>query len=445
MSTRTPNRVKELRDRLQAKSLEIKGMADSWKMEDGGEFVLSTEEYGRYTSTIADAQQIKNLLAAEEAAAGIFDYLEMPAGSTLGGDDAVAAQRGRMVRKSLAASFLDSPDYKAMKENGFRNVGGGVQVEQGLYQLAALSEVKDIYSAMGGTVPNIPAIGTAQNLGWTERMLRPGRVRDLFPSETTTAAMLYGVRETGFTNRAAAVRQRTAADGVSAPTGGPTDIYGLKPRSDIQIAAVTYPIATIAHLLYVHKNTLDDEPRLRGIIDRDLIDGIKMAEDEAILYGNGQGDNLTGLLNTSGVQEYTGLASDKRSAQIRRAITKAILAYFQPTGVVMSPTDWETIELETDRNGAYTVALSVAVGGEKRVWRLQVTDTPAMAEGQFLLGAFGTGAKLYDREQVNVQLSTENRDFFERNVYTLRAEERLGLVVDRPESFVVGEFTEPAL
>jgi HK97 family phage major capsid protein len=147
------------------------------------------------------------------------------------------------------------------------------------------------------------------------------------------------VRETGFINRAAAVRQRTAADGVSAPTGGPTDLYGLKPRSDLTIAPVTYPIATIAHLMYVHKLTLDDEPRMRGLIDRDLIDGVKLAEDEAILYGNGVGENLTGI---------------------------------------------------------------------------------------------------------NVQLSTENRDFFERNVYTLRAEERLALVVDRPESFVVGAFTTPA-
>jgi HK97 family phage major capsid protein len=125
-------------------------------------------------------------------------------------------------------------------------------------------------------------------------------------------------------------------------------------------------------------------------------------------------------------------------------MTRAILAYFQPTGVVLSPLDWEAVELETDNNGAYTVAVSVAVGGEKRVWRLQVTDTPAMAQGDFLLGAFGTGAKLYDREQVNVQVSTENRDFFERNVYTLRGEERVGLVVDRPESFVNGSFTDPA-
>jgi hypothetical protein len=32
---------------------------------------------------------------------------------------------------------------------------------------------------------------------------------------------------------------------------------------------------------------------------------------------------------------------------------------------------------------------------------------------------------------------------FERNAVTVRCEERLALVVDRPESFVVGSFTDP--
>ena len=66
----------------------------------------------------------------------------------------------------------------------------------------------------------------------------------------------------------------------------------------------------------------------------------------------------------------------------------------------------------------------------------------ACRQAAFLLGAFGTGAKLYDREEVNIEISTENRDLFERNAYTLRAEERLALVVPRPESFVAGTFTD---
>lgn len=437
-------RVTELKTALRSVTQEIKANSDSWKVEEVVEngktvpkFVVSGEQHKAYLAKINEAQAIKAQIEAETTAKGIFEFLDAPEGTPAAGEDAV---RGRSTGlKTFSAEFLASDQYKEAKGLEF---SGGIRqfrVERGLPDLAAAS-AKDVYSAMGGTI-EIPALGSAQALGLTERTLRPGRVRDLFPAERTSAAMLYGIRETGYTNRAKVVPERTAADGGPA-TGGATDVYGLKPKSELTIVPITYPIATIAHIMYVHKNTLDDEPRMRGILDRDMVDGVKMAEDDQLLWGDGVGDNLTGLMNTSGIQTYTGVNTDRKSAQIRRAATRAILAYFMPTGVVMHPFDWEDIELETDLNGAYTVAVSVAVGGEKRVWRLNVVDTPAMQEGKALVGAFGTGAKVYDREQVNVMVSTENRDMFERNAYTLRAEERLGLVVDRPESFVSLSFTD---
>lgn len=432
------DRITELKAVLATKGQEIEHLANSWKDETGkGQFVLSTKQHTDYVNTINEAEKIREAIAAEEKALGIFEYLDAPARSPEAGQDAAAGHLARGQVKSVSTEFMESRAYQEMKSQDFQ-IGGRIKIEHGIPDLSRAG-LKDVYSAMGGTI-EIPTLGRAESVGWTERTLRPGRVRDLFPAERTTAAMLYGIRETGYTNRAAVVPQRTAADGGPA-TGGPTDVFGLKPKSELSIVPQSYPIATIAHIMYVHKNALDDEPRLRGILDRDMIDGVKMAEDEQILWGDGVGDNLTGLMNTPGIQTYTGLASDRASAQVRRAATRAILAYFQPTGVVLHPFDWENIELETDNNGAYTVAVSVAVGGEKRVWRLAVSDTPAMTQGDALVGAFGTGAKLYDREQVNVMVSTENRDLFERNAYTLRAEERLGLVVDRPESFVHLNFT----
>jgi hypothetical protein len=430
-------RVKHLRGVLAEKGTEIKNLTNSWKDETGqGHMVLSTKQHGDYLKAVNDAASIRDEIAAHEKSLGIFEYLSADEGTPAAGRDA-AERRGTPSVKTFSTEFLASSAYAEMKAANFK-IGGQFAIERGLPDLAAAA-AKDVYSAMGGDI-SIPVLGRAQDIGFTDRTLRPGRVRDLFPAERTQAAMLYGIRETGYTNRARTVAERTAADGGPA-TGGPTDVFGLKPKSELTITSQTYPIATIAHIMYVHRNTLNDEPRIRGILDRDMIDGVKMAEDEQILWGDGVGENLTGLMNTDGIQEYSGLASDRKSAQIRRAATRAILAYFQPTGVVMHPFDWEEIELETDNNGAYTVAVSVAVGGEKRVWRLAVTDSPAMRQGDALIGAFGTGAKLYDREEVNVQVSTENRDLFERNAYTLRAEERLGLVVDRPESFVHLDFT----
>jgi Phage capsid family len=435
------SRVKELQAALQTKAAEIEGLSNGWKDETGdGKFVLDTKQFKTYQKTVGEAEEIKQLLLTEQTAGGIFEFLSQPEGTTLAGED--AARGARREVKSLADDFLSGDVYAEWKSSDFRTLGGVHAMEVGIADLARRTEVKDVYSAMGGVI-EIPGIGSVQNLGWTERTLRPGRVRDLFPAERTNAAMLYGMRMTGFTNNAAVVSERRAADGTSPPTGGATDVFGLKPFSNIEITPITYPLATIAHLIAIHKQTLADEPRLRGLIDRDMIDGIKMVEDSELLYGDGVGDNLTGIVNTPGIQTYTGLSSDKRSAQIRRALTKAILAYFQPTGVVMHPLDWEDIELETDANGAYTIAVSVAVGGEKRVWRLNVVDTPAILEGKYLVGAYGTGAKVYDREQVNIAVSTEHADFFARNALALRAEERIGLVVDRPESFVYGTLTTP--
>jgi len=443
MATETME-VKNLRALLAEKTTEAKNISDGFRDETGeGQFVISKKQQADYVNAVSEAKQIKDTLAAMETANGLFEYLDAPAGTPASGIDAAALHSPQI--KTLAQAFLTSDAYQEAKSSGFRSMPGSFGMEAGLPALARAAgmQQKDIYSAMGGTVPNIPTLGSAQDLGWTERTLRPGRVRDLFPSETTQAAILYGMRETGYTNRAGVVPERTSASGGPA-TGGATDVYGLKPKSELSIVPVTYPIATIAHIMYVHKNTLDDEPRMRGLIDRDMIDGLKMTEDQQLLLGDGVGDNLTGLLNTEGIQTYTGLNTDKKSAQIRRAVTRAILAYFQPTGVVMHPFDWENIELETDLNGAYTVAISVAVGGEKRVWRLSVADTPAMPQGRALVGAFGTGAKVYDRQSVTIDVSTENRDMFERNAVTVRCEERLGLVVDRPESFVDLTFTAPA-
>jgi HK97 family phage major capsid protein len=192
----------------------------------------------------------------------------------------------------------------------------------------------------------------------------------------------------------------------------------------------------------VHKNTLADESRLRGIIDRDLVDGLKLREDEEILYGTGTGDTIQGLFNTPGAQEYTGLQADKavKSLQLRRAATRAILAFYEPNGVVLHPFDWEEIETERGTDGQYLIAVSVAVGGEKRVWRQKIVDTAAIEQGTFLTASFGYGAKLFDREAVSVQASTETGDAFERGYVVLRGSERIGLAVDRPESLVLGEF-----
>ncbi|MFG2986248.1 phage major capsid protein [Streptomyces sp. NPDC048258] len=424
------SRLKELQKQLQVKSAEAERISQTFKVEDGGGFVVSTEQAAAFKAVSAQAQEIKSLIDAEQGLAEVKQYLDAPEGPPAAGLH--YGQPQGQEEKSLGDLFVDSDAYKRAAEGGFRDRP----------YLRAEMEGKSIFSLSAGTVTH-QTLGSAQNLGIAERAYRKWHIRDLFPKSSTKNAVLYGARETGWTNNAKQVKERYAADGVSPATGADTDTWGRAPRSKLSLVPVMYPVAEIAHLLDAHKNILSDEPRLKTFINTRMVEGVKYQEDWDLLHSVGDGQSITGLFNTPGVQQYTGLASDKHSVQIRRSITKALLAEYDPTGIVLSPTMWEQVEVETDDTGAFRIALQVAIGAEKRVWRLNVVETTAMADNKFLIGAFGLGAQLHDRENVSVTVSTENGTNHEQGLITFRADERVALEVPRPESFVIGSWTQP--
>jgi hypothetical protein len=438
LSTKTDPRVKELRDALQTKAAEIDGLASAWKTEDGGKLVISTDQHKAYKSAVTEAEQIKELLTDAEKAAGLREFMGAPAHTPAAALDAVTSSSVESEAKTLGDYFLDSDQYRQEKSSPRPYIN--FTVDRSVFELRAAAQHKDVYAGTGGSV-NIGTIGGVQALPMREMRLRQKHVRDLFPSATTTAAVLYGVRETGYTNSARAVPQRENADGTANSSGA---VFGLKPRSDIQLTPVIYNVGTIAHVLDAHRNILEDEPRLRDFLNRRMSDGVMLAEDRDILWSDGTGESIVGIFNTPGLQTYTGSNQDEFSAQIRRAATRVELAEYASTGVVLHPLDWEALELEETDTGEYRIAMSVAVGAEKRVWTMDVVSTTAMTQNNYLLGAFGLGAMYYDRETVSVTVSTENKDNYERNVVTFRAESRGALEVMRPESFVAGTFTTPA-
>ncbi len=436
----TDSRVRELRTALQTKAAEIDGLANDWKTEAGGKLVISTEQHKAYKQAVSDAEEIKGLLDTAERAAGINAHLDGAGSTPAAGTDAAHAHRESNFTelKTLGDYFTESEGFKSAR--GQTRPYIQFSVDRSVFDLRAATQQKDIYAGTGGSV-QIPTIGGVQSLPFREQRLRQKHVRDLFPSATTTASVLYGVRETGFTNQARGVPQRENVDGSINPAG---PVYGLKPKSDIQLTPVTYNIATIAHVLDAHRNILEDEPRLKDFLNRRMSDGVMLAEDRDILYGDGTGETIVGLFNTPGLQTYVGDSADKYSAQIRRAATRVELAEYVSTGIVLHPLDWESLELEQSTDGHYRLATSVAVGAEKRVWTQDVISSTAISQGQYICGAWGMGAQYYDRERISVTVSTENKDNYERNVITFRAEARGALEVMRPESFVAGTFVTPA-
>src|SRR5699024_11048282 len=102
---------------------------------------------------------------------------------------------------------------------------------------------------------------------------------------------------------------------------------------------------------------------------------------------------------------------------------------------------WAGIELTKDSEGRYIIGNPID-GIAPRLWNLPVVETNAMTVNNFLVGSFRFAAQIFDRMDIEILLSTENKDDFEKNMVSIRAEERLALAVYRPEAFVTGLVVE---
>lgn len=450
METKDKGRLEELRTALKSRLDENDRIVAAFKVgEDatgkGDGVVVTGEQRDAFRRNLAEAQEIKGLIDELESVGEMRDYLAAPETKSAAVAAGAAGAGGFGVPqqvKTLGQLFTESEEFKSLIASGGANMPAPWEIEG--VDMGSGLERKDVYTVMPTGTARPVQFGQTQRDPLVTRQQRTARVRDLFPVVGTTANLIDFFRVTGFTNNAAPVAERTAADGTAA-TGGATDVFGLKPRSSLSFALAQAPVRTIAHYEVAHRNVLNDEPQLRAVIDNELLYGLRLEEDDQILNGDGLGENLLGILNTPGVQAYTRVTADTYADALRRAATRVALAYYESTGFVLHPYDWETVELtKTSGDGNYVLATNVAIGAEQRVWRQPVVDSPAMTQGRFLTGAFGLGATLYDRETGNIRIAEQHADFFVRNAVAILAEERLALATKRPEAFVVGNFTPAA-
>lgn len=424
----TASRISELTTALKEKVAANQAIADAFVIGEKGEVQVTAEMKGDFDSNIAAIKEIQGILDGLTAHEKAEQFLNAPTSTPeFAGSPAPSA-------KSLGELFIESPEFKEL-QNGRNGATMRVPFDVKQANIGNLWRAKDLYAGEFPTTGDFPS-GSVQREPMIDRQRRTMRVRDLFNVQTTTASVIEYFRATGFTNNAATVPQR---DGSA---------FGLKPQSALSWEGYQAPVRTIAHWEAAHRNVLADEPQLRGMIDNELLYGLRLAEDAQILAGSGTGEDIQGILNTPGIQSYLWSAGattpvpDTIADSLRRAATLAFLSYYQPTGVVLHPNDWEKLELTKNNDGDYLLAVSIALGGEPRVWQMPVIATPAISEGTALLGSFGIGATLYDREQASIRISEQHADFFIRNAVVVLAEERLALAVKRPESFVEVTFDQ---
>lgn len=244
-------------------------------------------------------------------------------------------------------------------------------------------------------------------------------IADLIAPGTTDSNSITYMKETTFTNAAA-----------------PTSEGAAKPESTLVFDQVTDSVRKIAHFLPVTEEMLEDVAQIRSYIDQRLRLGVELAEEDQLLNGNGTPPNLQGILNRSGLTTAQARGTDSNADAVFKQITTIATAVFaQPTGIVMNPANWQTVQLTKNANGNYLGNGPWSPAQPAQLWGLPVAVTPTIASGTALVGDFRGSAQIFRKGGIRVEASNSHQDFFVKNLVAIRAEERLALAVYRPAAF----------
>ncbi len=249
-------------------------------------------------------------------------------------------------------------------------------------------------------------------------------MRDLIPVQRTTLAQIPYVRELNPVNLEGGV--------TSVPEGG------VKPEVSIAFAGAIANITVLAGNITVSKQLMADAPTVIDYINGRLPYLVQIREDAEILAGLGVWPDILGIRNQPGVQTGTATAGDP-VLSIANGLATVEMSDGQADAVVMNPLDaWAMFTRRASTSGVLDAGapFSTALGQSLTVWGLPVKRSRVYPRGRCLVGDFGMGAIIFDREEVNVQVYPQHANYPVLNQVLIQGEERLGLAVPRPDLFV---------
>jgi HK97 family phage major capsid protein len=321
--------------------------------------------------------------------------------------------RGRMsgggpeIEPTWGQQIVESPEFKAFKDGGARN-----QVRL---------EVKAVTIGSGATQAGgmiAPMIVTEPNMLPRRRL----RIRDLLAPGQTISNSVWYTQQTARTNAASTVSES-----------------GPKPQSGMTFQQKQNPVVTIATYVQAARQALDDAPALQSVIDNELRYFLGLTEETELLTADGTNGHLTGLIpqSTAYAAPYTFGAGETGIDRLALATLQAEQQNLPASGFILNPLDWRKMKLLKNTLGEYILGDPSTVG-PPTLWGLPVVTTNAMFAGQFLAGSFGMAAQIFDRMAVEILISTEHNVNFTTNEISIRAEERLAMVVKEPLALILG-------
>jgi HK97 family phage major capsid protein len=431
MRSRTQGQLNAAKKEMAEHTADSKKIIDTARSEkrdrtedENAEIAAHTKEVDRLS---AHCQELEDQLAMEKRVAQDADDLGVERGL---GNVEVQTDRHTVAEvKSLGEQFIESKGYKDLMDRGLNG-----EFSSGMVDLEGTIDQKAIMASTPGT-----ALTPAQYVpGIVETLYQRLYVADLLSTVNVNTNQVQYVVESTATNAAAAVSEAQ-----------------LKPESTLVFSQTTEPIRKIATTLPIPDELLEDAPQVQAYVNSRLVLFVKQTEEQQLLLGTGTAPQIAGLLKRPTGAGNIGTYTRSAGTTNERAILNAAVgargsSFLDMDAVVIHPTNWLAIRAGTDANGQYFGGGPFNIGpyggpdgpassnhfSADALWGMRVVVSSNITVGTALVGSFSQGAALYRRSGVSVEATNSHSTWFYDNITALRAEERLGLAVYRPSSFV---------
>lgn len=344
--------------------------------------------------------------------------------------DAVAKMNERMDAMEVASK----KQFASAKKMTFKQAlaeaieGGALEsLTKGNSRSAQLSVKADMTIAADFTGEVIPADRVA---GYKYDPTRPVHVRSLIPQGSTASDVVRFVKESGYSNGAAATNEGTTLT-----------------QSDFDMTASDANVRKIGTYFRISEEMLADTPQLTSYLSARAPEKLLEVEDTQIISGNGSAPNLSGIttdaaafdVSASG-QFYQAVDNANQFDVLIAALNQLAIANYSADTIMLHPTDFHKILLLKDTTAEY-LKKDVYQGLQPQFNGVKVVLNTAISAGTFLVGNFSQGTQLWVRDNVNVEFFREDGTNVRDGFVTVRVSERVALTNYLPNAFVYGTFS----
>jgi HK97 family phage major capsid protein len=249
-------------------------------------------------------------------------------------------------------------------------------------------------------------------------------LRNLLPVGSTTSTVIRYVRDNG-------------------GEGGPGMVAqaATKPQMDRDLSIEDANVRKIACYIRIPEEMIEDIAYITGFITNiGTLETLKL-EDTQIIYGDGTGQNLSGLFtNATAFAPGAGAVIDSpnRFDVIRAARMQMRKAFRRPSFALLSPTDYYVMTSAKDSTGNY-ILMGGGNGLLPNLDGVTLVESTSLTDGDFLVGD-RNAAEIDFRSNLSIRFFEQDQDNAIKNMVTIVIEERLALPIYYTNGFVKGTF-----